>query len=198
MEARKPAILELRREPVGPHRRPALGDRLPEPFTDVSDAVVPGATVTLVSGGVSHTATSNDQGQYSVSGLPPGAYTTTVSKAGFKDFKVEGLAVTTEQAAHIDAIMVPTSEVTKVTVKGEKVVEVETQNAQVSGTITQKQVVSRMLNGRNFAQLVTLAPGVSNQTGQDEALMGVKGSSKFSANGGAWSTTPSTWMAVTS
>jgi hypothetical protein len=152
--------------------------------TDVSNAVVPGATATVVGAGVTKTATSNDQGQYSVSGLAPGPYTVTVSKAGFKDFKVEGLAVTAGQAAHMDAIMVPNAEVTKVTVKGEKVAEVETQTSQVSGTITQKQVVSLMLNGRNFSQLITLAPGVSNQTGQDEALVGVKGSSKFSVNGG--------------
>ena len=40
------------------------------------------------------------------------------------------------------------------------------------------------LNGRNFSQLVTHTPGVSNQTGQDEAKVGVAGSAKFSVNGG--------------
>ena len=101
------------------------GSSLAGTVTDVTGGVVPGATVTVAGGGVSQTATSNDQGQYSVSGLPAGTYTITVSKAGFKDFKVEGLAVTAGQAAHIDAIIVPTAEVTKVTVKGEKVAEVE-------------------------------------------------------------------------
>ncbi len=152
--------------------------------TDVTGGVIPGATITVTGPGVKQTVTSNDQGQYSVPALAPGAYTVAVAKAGFKDFKVEGLAVTAGQEAHIDALMVPTAEVTKVTVKGEKVAAVETQTSQVSGTITQKQVVSLMLNGRNFTQLITLAPGVSNQSGQDEALVGVKGSVKFSVNGG--------------
>jgi hypothetical protein len=152
--------------------------------TDVSGGTVAGAKVTVTGAGVNQTATANDHGEYSVSGLPPGAYTITVSEEGFKDFQVAGLAVAAGQAAHLDALLVPTAQVTKVTVKGEKVAEVETQNAQVSGTITQKQVVSLMLNGRNFAQLITLAPGVSNQSGQDEALVGVKGSVKFSVNGG--------------
>ncbi len=41
-----------------------------------------------------------------------------------------------------------------------------------------------VLNGRNFSQLITMAPGVSNQTNQDEAKVGVAGSAKFSVNGG--------------
>ena len=45
-------------------------------------------------------------------------------------------------------------------------------------------MVSIGLNGRNFTQLIALAPGVSNQTGQDEAKVGVVGSVKYSVNGG--------------
>ena len=40
------------------------------------------------------------------------------------------------------------------------------------------------LNGRNFTQLVTLSPGVVNQTGQDEGKVGVYGNVAFSINGG--------------
>ena len=163
---------------------PETGGSIAGTVTDVTGGVIAGAKVTVVGTGVNQTATSNDQGAYSVSGLPPGAYTITVSRAGFKDFQLAGLAVTAGQAAHLDATLVPSAEVTKVTVKGEKVAEVETETSQVSGTITTKQVLSLMLNGRNFAQLITLAPGVSNQSGQDEALVGVKGSVKFSVNGG--------------
>src|SRR6202042_3995999 len=54
----------------------------------------------------------------------------------------------------------------------------------LSGTITEQEVTSLGLNGRNFTQLITLAPGVSNQTSQDEALFGMKGSVKYSVNGG--------------
>ena len=62
--------------------------------------------------------------------------------------------------------------------------QVETETSEVSGTITQKEITTLGLNGRNFTQLITLAPGVSNQTGQDEAKVGVLGSAKFSVNGG--------------
>ncbi len=40
------------------------------------------------------------------------------------------------------------------------------------------------MNGRNFSQLIALAPGVSNQTSQDEAKVGMAGSVSFSVNGG--------------
>ena len=36
--------------------------------------------------------------------------------------------------------------------------QVETESATVSGTITQKEVVAIGLNGRNFTQLIALAP----------------------------------------
>ena len=45
-----------------------------------------------------------------------------------------------------------------------------------SGVVTGKEISQIVLNGRNFTQLVTLVPGVSNQTGQDEGTVGVAGS----------------------
>src|SRR5437899_11700335 len=41
-----------------------------------------------------------------------------------------------------------------------------------------------MLNGRNFTQLVTLTPGVVNQTGSDEGKVGIYGNVAYSMNGG--------------
>ena len=78
----------------------------------------------------------------------------------------------------------PAGTKTEVTVEAQKVAQVETETAQVSGTITEKEVLNFGLNGRNFTQLIALTPGVSNQTGQDEAKVGVTGSVKYSVNGG--------------
>src|SRR5271157_640025 len=71
-----------------------------------------------------------------------------------------------------------------VEVESSSVGRVEVESATISGTITEKQVTAFGLNGRNFTQLIALAPGVSNQTGQDEAKVGVQGSVKYSVNGG--------------
>jgi hypothetical protein len=84
----------------------------------------------------------------------------------------------------MDAALEPAGEKTEVNVESGGAGQVETETASVSGTISEKQVVSIGLNGRNFTQLIALAPGVSNQTGQDEAKVGVQGSVKYSVNGG--------------
>src|SRR6185437_14893088 len=67
---------------------------------------------------------------------------------------------------------------------GSNVAQVETQSSELASTITGKEVSQLELNGRNFTQLVTLTPGVSNQTGQDEGTVGVYGNVSFSMNGG--------------
>ncbi len=153
--------------------------------TDQTGAVVTGASVTVTSGpSVKLTATSDAQGTYKVTDLPPGTYDITVTAPGFKPFHTENLTLTTAQDLALDVSLEPGATSTNVTVEEHTVSQVETETAEVSGTITQKEIVTLGLNGRNFTQLITLAPGVSNQTGQDEAKVGVLGSAKYSVNGG--------------
>ena len=73
---------------------------------------------------------------------------------------------------------------TSVTVEGQTGAQVETDNAEISGTITEREVVGYGLDGRIATQLIALTPGVSDQTGQDEGKTGVAGSAKYSVNGG--------------
>ena len=152
---------------------------------DTSGAAVVGATVTVTNGPtVTQTATTDDQGGYKVTGLPAGTYTVTVDAPGFKTFQVKGFVLAAGQNGRVDASLEIVGATASVNVEGKKAAEIETENPQISGTITQKEITSVDLNGRNFTQLITLAPGVSNQTGQDEALVGAKGSVKYSVNGG--------------
>jgi hypothetical protein len=72
----------------------------------------------------------------------------------------------------------------EITVTGESVAQVETQSSDLTSTITGKQIDNLVLNGRNFTQLVNLAPGVVSQTGQDDAKVGVYGNVAYSMNGG--------------
>ncbi|MBV9301455.1 MAG: carboxypeptidase regulatory-like domain-containing protein [Acidobacteriaceae bacterium] len=153
--------------------------------TDKSGAVFPGAIVTLENNaGVKQRSVSNDHGEYSVLGLSAGAYRLVVSSPGFKDFQAENVTVTAGQTMRLDVVLEPATTTSTTTVEGQTVAQVETENAVLSGTITRKEIVSLGLNGRNFTQFITLAPGVSNQTGQDEAKVGVLGSAAYSVNGG--------------
>lgn len=152
---------------------------------DSQQAAVPGALATLTDAkGVARTANSNEQGEYSFEGLPEGTYTLTVTMQGFEGFKTEGIILAAGQKLRMDVTLQPAKVVTSTTVEGQIGAQVETQQSQIAGTITQKELVKIGLNGRNFTQLIALAPGVSNQTGQDEAKVGIQGSVKYSVNGG--------------
>ena len=160
-------------------------DAITGTVTDQTGAVVVGATVKVTSTtGAVRTAVTNEKGNYSVKNLAAGTYKLTVSAPGFKDFATEGVTLAAGSAIPLDANLEPAGAVSSVNVESQGVSQVETQNADVSGTITQKEVVEIGLNGRNFTQLIALAPGVSNQTGQDEAKVGITGSVKYSVNGG--------------
>jgi hypothetical protein len=153
--------------------------------TDQTGAVVTGAKVLLTNeAGEKFETQSNDQGTYSFTGLKPGIYTATVSAPNFAAKTFDNIALIARQELTVDATLEPASERTEVNVESGGAGQVETETASVSGTITERQVVSIGLNGRNFTQFIALAPGVSNQTGQDEAKVGVVGSVKYSVNGG--------------
>jgi hypothetical protein len=152
--------------------------------TDKGGAVVTGALVTITgSGGLTKTTASDNQGDYSLA-LPPGTYDVSVKAEGFEVFKRANVTVAEGQNVKVDTILTLAAAKTSINVEGSKTAKVETESAEVSGTITQKEIVSLGLNGRNFTQLIALTPGVSNQTGQDEATVGVTGSVKYSVNGG--------------
>ena len=97
---------------------------------------------------------------------------------------MDNITVTSGLDLSLDVALEPATAKSEINVESGGVGKVETEYATVSGTITQKEVVNIGLNGRNFTQLIALAPGVSNQTGQDEAKVGVVGSVKYSVNGG--------------
>lgn len=153
--------------------------------TDQTQAVVTGAKVVLTSAAGEKRETETDnKGAYSFTGLKAGIYTLTVTAPNFAVKALDNVNLSAGLELTLDAPLEPASEKTEVNVQSSSLEKVETESATVSGTITQKEVVSIGLNGRNFTQLIALAPGVSNQTGQDEAKVGVVGSVKYSVNGG--------------
>jgi Carboxypeptidase regulatory-like domain/TonB-dependent Receptor Plug Domain len=153
---------------------------------DNTGAVVPKAEVTLTDTATLtafHT-TSNAEGEYLVAAIPPGGYDLAVSAVGFNKFESKGIILRVSQRARVDATLSVGEVKTAVTVEGSGVTQVETESSEVSGVVTGKEISQIVLNGRNFTQLITLTPGVSNQTGQDEGTVGVYGNVAFSVNGG--------------
>jgi hypothetical protein len=154
--------------------------------TDKTGSSVPGASVVITSqgGNLTRNTETNADGAYTAAALPTGKYDLVVTAQGFQKFQVKGITLDVAQKARVDVVLTVGSVTQEITVTGENVAQVETQSAEVGTTITGKQVQQLELNGRNFTQLVTLTPGVVNQTGQDEGIVGISGNVAYSVNGG--------------
>jgi hypothetical protein len=153
---------------------------------DPTGATIANAEVTVTNAerGITRTTSSNSDGEWAVPALPAGKYDLTVTAAGFKKYQAQGVVLEVAQKARVDVPMQVGAATTEVTVEGTSVAQVETQSSDLAGTVTGKEISQLQLNGRNFTQLVTLVPGVSNQTGQDEGTVGVYGNVAYSINGG--------------
>ena len=188
----KPAVEPSGAEQVDQSAAPAAktiaGDKgaISGTVTDQTGAVVVDAKAVLTSvAGAKLETQVNEKGAYSFSGLEPGTYKLVVTATNFADMPFDNVVVTAGLELALDASLATArAKKEEVNVEGGGVGQVETETATASSTITTKEVVSIGLNGRNFTQLIALAPGVSNQTGQDEAKVGVVGSVKYSVNGG--------------
>ena len=154
--------------------------------TDKSGAAVVGAevVVALEGGSLTRTTETNTDGAYVAAALPAGTYNVTITAKGFQRFEAKDVVLVVAQKARVDVALTVGAVTEKVEVSGENVAQVDTQSAELAGTVTDKQISQLQLNGRNFVQLATLIPGVTNQTGQDEGTVGVYGSVAFSFNGG--------------
>jgi hypothetical protein len=153
---------------------------------DSSGAVVPGATVTITDPqrGIHHTATTNSEGDYLFAALATGAYNVTITAPGFEKYQANNVVLRVAEKIRVDVTLVvgKISEVVEVT--GSMAGKVDTQSSELAGTITGDQIMQLELNGRNFTQLITLVPGVSNQTGMDAPGVGVEGNVQYAVNGG--------------
>jgi Carboxypeptidase regulatory-like domain len=154
--------------------------------TDKTGAAVVGAEITIsdLGGSLSRATVSNGDGVYVAAGLPGGTYNMVVTAKGFQKYEAKNVVLQVAQKARVDVALTVGAVTEEVVVQGENVAQVDTESSELGGTVTGKQITQLQLNGRNFVQLATIVPGVSNQTQQDEGTVGVNGSVAFSFNGG--------------
>lgn len=133
--------------------------------SDNSGAVVAGAkvTVTVQATNVSREAVSDDSGHYLVPLLGVADYTLKVEASGFKVAEAKNVRLQVDEHRELDFKVVPASVTTSVEVNATEVA-VQTTNATLGQVITSEQVADLPLNGRDFVQLATLTPGVTQET----------------------------------
>jgi hypothetical protein len=132
--------------------------------TDANGAAVKGATVNVTDAAkktVVRTVTTNDEGQYDVRDLPVTLYDVSVESAGFKKHVESGVQVNVGKRRQLDVTLAAGNVEEVVTVEADPVA-VELTNASASTVISGEQARELSLNNRNWVQLITLAPGVSN------------------------------------
>lgn len=131
---------------------------------DNSGGTVKGAVVTITDDDknlVVRTLTSGEDGEFSAPQLQVGNYSVTIEAAGFKKSVQTGIKVDVNQRRSVDVVLEAGNISEVVTVTANQVgVELTTPTA--STFINGDQVRELSVNNRNFVQLVTLAPGVSN------------------------------------
>ena len=117
-------------------------------------------TVTETSTNIKREETSHGEGQYEFPQLLPGVYAIEVSAPGFRSMSREGIRVSTGTTAEMDLRLGVAEAQESVTVTADaSLLQAATSN--IETTIPGGTVVALPLNGRNFVQLATLAPGVS-------------------------------------
>jgi Carboxypeptidase regulatory-like domain len=153
---------------------------------DKSGAAVVGAEVVLTNtaGSLTRATATNGDGAYVIPGLPGDTYNLTVSAKGFQRYNAQKIKLDVAEKARFDVTLTVGAMSEEITVTGEAVAQVQTESSEIGSTITGKQVNQLELNGRNFTQLVTLTPGVVDQTNSDEGKVGVYGNVSYSINGG--------------
>jgi hypothetical protein len=131
--------------------------------TDPSGASVPNARVEVVAPetGFKRQTTTGISGVYSLSSLPTGTYYLTVSLNGFKTFAMEGIQLFVGQTRTVNVQLQVGAPATKVEVRG-TALALDSNNAEIATVIQSRQVEEIPINGRDWATLMTLAPGAVN------------------------------------
>jgi len=128
--------------------------------TDGSGAAVVGATVSIrnVGTSVATQASTTDTGYYAALNLIPGTYSVVAEAKGFKQFRVEKVAVNLNSTVRVDCALVIGSISDSVTVSAESAL-LKTEKADVSGLIAGRTLNELPVLGRNVSQLIAILPG---------------------------------------
>jgi Carboxypeptidase regulatory-like domain/TonB-dependent Receptor Plug Domain/TonB dependent receptor len=149
---------------------------------DSSGAAIPNSTVILTNAatGIVQKATTDAEGRYEFASVPIGRYTIATEAPGFERSQTQPFTLTTDSRQRVDLSMKPGSVNETVTVSSAPtVLETETSSrGQVVGT---QEIENLPLNGRSYADLALLAPGVRKSFLENQSTTSREAS--FNVNG---------------
>ncbi|QHN05380.1 hypothetical protein FTO74_06700 [Granulicella sp. WH15] len=138
---------------------------------DPTGAAVPGASVALrdVAKGVVTTQRAGNDGQYEFLNVSPGQYVVKITADGFEGAQTDPFVVTVSARQRVDLNLKLGAASDVVTVNGAATL-LQTETSDRGATIQGTEAVALPLNGRSYADLTTLVPGVRKSLLENNAF----------------------------
>ena len=146
---------------------------------DSTKGAMPGATVTVINTGTNaqRVVNTDGEGRFSIPNLPPAVYTVRVELSGFSTTEIKGLILRNGEVARPTIALGLANVSENVTVVGLSPL-LQTTNASVSQTISQKQIEDLPVAGRGLLSFASLSAGVTPQAFNRGTQFGAAGSSR--------------------
>jgi hypothetical protein len=127
------------------------------------------------------TTQTSEDGSYAVTELPIGTYAVTISQSGFQTSVTSDVVVNVASERRVDVTLKPGQVSERIEVSGAELPQVETTTNELGGVLTSQTVQDIPVNGRDYAKLIYLNPGVAGSPDQISDSPGSFG--EFSMNG---------------
>ena len=168
---------------------------------DDSGAVIPGAKITITNEktGAAREVEADAKGFFIATNLSPSSYGIIAKSEGLGPLEVTGLTLAVGQEKTIELVLKPAAMNTEITISGGDLPTIDTSSARIGVNVSEKEVGSVPLNGRQLSQLYLMTPGAvttgggtydnirfSGRANQENAIRfdGVEGSSIIDASPG--------------
>ena len=150
---------------------------------DSNGAAVQNASVTLknIATGISNTTTTDSNGDYQFVNVKIGNYQVTVEATGFNKTIANQINVTVNARQRVDLTLQVASATETVTVT-DAANPLQTDSSEVGQVVQRNQIVALPLNGRSYANLILLAPGV-RESSTNSSIGGGGREAAFNVNG---------------
>ncbi len=153
---------------------------------DPQGAVIPGATVTLISetqGTQSSDVFTNNNGDFTFANIKPDRYTLQVTMEGFKTLKKSGIIVSAGDRTILGSMTIEVGGLTDtVQVKAESPI-VQSESGERSFSVSREAVENLPIVNRSFTALALLAPGVTEDGNNTPQRMGGGGDPNIMMDG---------------
>ncbi len=133
--------------------------------TDAEGSGVPGVTITVrnVQTGAERTVFTNDTGFYAARALDPGSYDVTAALEGMATGRAEGIKLLVGQILDINLKIAPETVAEAITVTSEAPA-IETSRTSAASYLSEEEIESLPIVGRDFKAFALLAPTVQADT----------------------------------